>query len=265
MRSLVHPKERIYFALAVVVSLVIYAFLILSKVGIVYIIAGAMLSLVLHGMLVGHFRGNAIRVSENQFPEVNAMVNQLAAELQLKSIPAVYVQQAGGVLNAFATKFLGRSFVVLYSDVVEVARRQGDAALAFVVAHELAHHKRGHTGWKRILTTPAQMIPFLGGAYSRACEYTCDAFGAYARPDGAADGLLVLAAGKRLYRDVNLSAYVAQGETETGFWISFAEALSSHPNLPKRVKAVQARLSRTLPSQSRSFDRPSEFGSTAGV
>ena len=155
-----------------------------------------------------------------------------------------YRLQAGGALNAFAMRFMGRGYVVLFSDVVELARRQGEQALAFVIAHELAHHERGHTGWKRLVIAPALWIPFIGSAYSRACEYTCDAYATDAVADGAVDGLLVLAAGKELYAEVDADAFVLQAQEERGFWVRFAEMMSTHPTLPKRVRAVRNRFAR---------------------
>ena len=47
----------------------------------------------------------------------------------------VYVVEAGGVMNAFATRFLGRNFVVIHSDVLALAMEQGEAAVGFIVAH----------------------------------------------------------------------------------------------------------------------------------
>jgi Zn-dependent protease with chaperone function len=247
MRDLVHPKESVYFAIAAVVSVLIYLGLIISGIGLIYIIVGALGGLMVHGLFTGTFRGNAVRVSERQFADIHGLVQRLSREMALGQSPDVYILQSGGVLNAFATRFLGRNFVVLFSDVVELARKQGEGALAFVIAHELAHHRRGHTGWKRLLVLPAMWIPFLGSAYSRACEYTCDAHGARLCPEGAVDGLLVLAAGKQLYRSVDAAAFARQAEMERGFWLWLAEALASHPNLPKRVAAVRQRLQSAVP------------------
>lgn len=253
MRELVHPKESLYFAAAAVIGVMIYALLVVSIIGLFYIAFGALIFLFISGLFTGTFRGNAVRVSEEQLPDVHRMVEHLSREMGFRETPAVYVMQAGGVLNALALRFLGRNFVVLYSDVVELARRQGASALAFVVAHELAHHHRGHTGWRRLLVLPALWIPFLGSAYSRACEYTCDAYGAHWCPAGAVDGLLVLAAGKRLYRDVDPAAFARQAETERGFWVWLAEATSTHPNLPKRVAAVRGRVLAAAP-----LDQPAQ-------
>ncbi len=190
-----------------------------------------------HGFMIGHLRGNGVRVSAAQFGSLNNMVAANAATLQLAKVPDVFVLQAGGVLNAFATHFIGRNFVVLYSDVLAAAGEQGEAAVSFIVGHELAHLKRRHLTFRWLLL-PSRFVPFLNSAYSRACEYTCDQFGAVCAPDGAVSGLLVLAAGRKLYRQVNARLFAAQAESEAGFWTTIAEIFASHPHLTKRVAAV---------------------------
>ena len=245
LSELVHPKERIYYAIAVALSLLIYAWAIWalisgSQVAGVMIVYAAMFGIgfwMLHALFLGRLRGNAVRVSERQFPDLHAIVVEQSRAFEM-DIPDVFVTQAGGVLNAFATKFFRRRFVVLYAEIVELAREQGEAALRFVVAHELAHIKRRHLN-RRWLIFPAMFVPFLGSAYSRAREYTCDRFGAHLEPEGAVSGLLVLAAGKRLYREVDTNEYVRQTNTEEGFWFWLAEKTSTHPNLTKRVAAVR--------------------------
>ena len=273
LSQLVHPRERIYLALVILASLLVYLWLGTALLGVMaagsqlaeiakqaqegatpgaaaapsatatsfmflmYIPLIILFYLVAHGHMVGHLRGNGIRVTARQFPVIHELVERHAATLGLEPAPPVYVLQAGGVLNAFATRFFSRAFVVLYSDVVALAQERGQDALGFVVAHELAHIRRGHLK-HRWLKIPAYFVPYLGKAYSRACEYTCDRFSAESGPDGAIDGLLVLAAGKSLYRNVDVQLYAAQVDTESGFWVRRAEIASTHPRLPKRIAAL---------------------------
>lgn len=245
--ALVHPNEKSYFAIVLAVSVFAYFGLVISGVGLVYIVVGGLFALVANGLFLGRIRGNAVKVSETQLPDVHRATREMCAEMGLAEVPDVYVLQAGGVLNAFATRFLGRSFVILLSDLVELARGEGEAALRFVICHELAHHHRKHTA-RRLLLAPGMMIPFLGSAYSRACEYTCDAYGAYHVPAGAVRGLLVLAAGKMLYREIDPPAFAAQAEQETGFFVWLSEILSTHPHLPRRVGAAMAHARRRIPA-----------------
>ena len=246
--SLVTPKERLYYALLVFFSLAIYcgigaAIYLSPEVAstilpmLVYIPAFAVAMFFARGMMMGHLRGNAIHVTQRQFPKLHEAAKKHAATIGLKKLPEIFVMQSGGMLNAFATRFLGRDFVVIYSDVLALAEERGEAAVGFIVAHELAHLKRGHLK-HRWLTNPGRLIPYLSAAYSRACEYTCDRFGAHCQPDGAVDGLLVLAAGRELYRSVDAREYVKQVDTQSGFFVNRAELMASHPFLPKRVAAV---------------------------
>jgi Zn-dependent protease with chaperone function len=243
--DLVHPKERVYYAICVTISVLIYAWAVSqlisgNQVAGVMIVYGAMFGFafwMMHALFLGRLRGNAVRVSERQFRDLHQIVVEQCRALDM-AVPDVFVTQAGGMLNAFATKFFRRRFVILFSDVVELAREQGEAAVRFVVAHELAHLKRRHVSL-RWLIFPAMLVPFLGSAYSRAREYTCDRFGARLVPEGAVSGLLVLAAGKRLYREVDTNEYVQQGTREDGFWYWLGEVTSTHPNLTKRVAAVR--------------------------
>jgi len=218
------------------VSIVLYVALCLTVVGFVYILMFAIFGFFAQGLMVAGFRGNGIKVSEQQFPEIYQLAYNLAEKMGINPMPDIYVFQSGGIINAFATKFMGRKFVILYSEIVEVAYEEGEDALAFVIAHELAHFKRRHVQL-RWLVLPAFLIPFLGTAYSRACEYTCDSFGYYFHPEGAVAGILILAAGNKLYRRVNVEELHIQARNETGFFLWLYEHLSTHPNLSKRVDA----------------------------
>jgi len=129
-----------------------------------------------------------------------------------------------------------------------MAYEKGEAEVAFVLAHELAHIKRRHTKF-RYLHHPASFVPFLGLAYSRACEFTCDHIAKALCPEGAKWGLVALATGSKIYRQVNLPALYRQFDEEHGFWTWFHEILSTHPNLVRRIKAagVSAEESHAVP------------------
>ncbi|MFL5481681.1 MAG: M48 family metallopeptidase [Gemmatimonadaceae bacterium] len=242
--TLVSPKEKVYFAVCVLVSIALYLLLAMIIVsgspvaGVIlfYAILFVVGYFMLHGIMIGRIRGNGVRVSERQFPELMAMAKQHSRRLDME-VPDVFVLQSGGILNAFATRFLGRNFVVLYSDVLALATQKGEKAVSFVLGHELGHVKRHHMT-RRSLLYPAMMFPFLGSAYSRACEYTCDKIGNALEPAGSVDGLLVLAAGRDLYNQVDAEVYAEQRQTERGFFVRFAEVLATHPNLTKRVAVL---------------------------
>lgn len=245
MEFKVHSKEKMYLAIMIPASLLMYgaliALLFLGYHAVIMYAAwvGAFMIFGLLGQiyLIGHVRGNAIKVSPKQFPEVFEVLKNQSEKLGLRNIPDMWLLQGNGILNAFATRFSGRNFVVLYSDVLAAAYQEGKPAVEFIVGHELGHIKRNHVGFlKHLLLMPARMIPFLGSAYSRSCEYTCDAIGYGLCPEGAEKGMLVLAAGRELYKKVNVNEMLITAHNERGFASWFAEIWSFHPHIVKRIQ-----------------------------
>lgn len=237
---LIHDNEKTYFAIAAIISVITYLLLIFSVVGIFYIIIGVLLTFFLHGMMIGSIRSNGVKLTEAQFPAIHKKVEELCRQLDIRDVPDVFIIQSDGILNAFATRFFGRNFVVLYSDIVELIESEGEAELTFVIAHELAHIKRKHVS-KQLLILPALWVPFLGNAYSRSCEYTCDRMAAYytGNPEAAMNGLSILAVGKVLYKKMNRNDYLLQSSKERGFFIWLSHVLSSHPPLPIRIREIE--------------------------
>jgi Zn-dependent protease with chaperone function len=191
------------------------------------------------GIMVGHFRGNGIRVSEQQFPEVYAVYQAELQKLGIRKEPKLYCVQSNGVLNAFATRMIFQNYVVIYTEVLQAAYEKGVDAVAFVLAHELGHITRGHL-IKNFFIYPAAVIFPVRLAYSRACEYTCDLIGRQTTSAKGVDGLVILAAGRKLGGRVNIPEYVQKARDEHGFWVWFAEFMSTHPNLPKRIGRLQS-------------------------
>ncbi|MGM0898241.1 MAG: M48 family metallopeptidase [Bacillota bacterium] len=233
-------RESIYFILSVIFSVLIYVLAAVSIIGIGIALAIFAFLLFANAVMLGSIRGNGVRIHERQFPDVYERVQTLAAQMELDKVPDVFVIQSEGALNAFATRFFGRDMVVLYSEVFELAREQGQEELDFIIAHELAHVKRRHV-WKNLLILPAGFIPFLSSAYSRSCEYTCDRHAAYEIQNASAAkrALTLLGIGKKTYLEVNEDAYREQIATESNAIVWLSEVLSTHPRLPKRIQSIE--------------------------
>ena len=126
----------------------------------------------------------------------------------MDGLPRLYVSNGNGVLNAYATKCqLTRAYVVIYSDLVDIAYEHGDfSTVRFALAHELGHVKCRHVSIWRQLLHPVARLLFLSPSIFRSQEYTADRVASYYAPEGAM-GLSVLYAGKRMYRHMDVDAY----------------------------------------------------------
>lgn len=239
--DLVYRRENLYFALLLIVSIMVYIAMLISIVGIA-ILAGIFLFYwFIHNLSMVNIRKNGVKVSEQQFSAFYAQAREVAERMKLKEVPDIYVMQSGGVLNAFAARFGLKNMVVLYSDVFALLEEQGEEEVLYILAHEFAHIKRKHVGYGWLLM-PGLILPFLGNAYSRACEFTCDRYGAYYSQsfEGAKNALVILAIGPQLYRKVDQTVFMQQISAEGGMFSWMDELMSTHPNLPRRIHSVSA-------------------------
>lgn len=249
------PSEIPLRVIIILVSLGIWAMLALTIIGFVYALMIGLFLFFAHVAFIAHVRGSGVRIGPEQFPELWDRIVLLSRNAGLREPPAAYIMQSGGELNAFATKFFGGRVMVLYSELLE-ACGDDEPARDMVIGHELGHLAMGHLDWF-LLTAPGRLIPFLGSAYSRACEYSCDRYGAHlcGDPDGATRGLTILAAGPKLARGVNLQAYVAQRRDMDTGWMTIGGWLSGYPPLSSRIEVLKPALGRSVAYSTRGQTR----------
>lgn len=239
-RSLIYRNEPPLFAIALILSLLAWLLLLVGTLGIALIYAGlAFVAYVfIQSAAISYLRGNATQITAEQFPDLHQRVSECSAKLGVTPAPDAYLLHGNGVFNAFATRFLGRNFIVLMSDVVDALEAEPES-INFYIGHELGHIRRSHLLWGPLLF-PASILPLLGAAYSRAREYTCDLHGlaCCASAAVASRGLAALAAGGRRWRSLDAGRYVGQIESSAGFWMSFHELIASYPWLAKRMARI---------------------------
>jgi Zn-dependent protease with chaperone function len=183
-------------------------------------------------------RGSAVRLSRRQFPDIHTVKEDFARRLQLKREPEIYLMSGNGVLNAFAASTFGYDFVVIHSELFSNTYEKNKDALAFIIGHELGHLRLGHTRlWYQLSTAYVDRVPLLGKFLSRAREYSCDRHGAYLAPQGE-EGLVLLAAGRYVYKQVNVEELLEQARRLRGFWPTVAQLPQSHPFAVRRVRAL---------------------------
>jgi Zn-dependent protease with chaperone function len=229
------PSELPLLVCVALTSLVLWSFIFVSLVGLFYAVLLGVFFFFGHLAFVAHLRGSAVRLGPDQLPDLHRRVEKISLRLGLRRPPEAYLMQAGGVLNALATKLFATNFIVLYSNLLE-ACGDDEKAADFVIAHEIGHLKAGHLRLRPILL-PGRMFPFLGNAWSRACEYTADRYGFAGIADSAAatHGLAVLAAGGAYSRNVNVDAFVGQRRALDTVFMTLGAWMSSHPPLARRV------------------------------
>lgn len=240
MKELVYPHERVLGSITLVIGLLIWVGLIAGTFGaaLVGLAVGFMLYLFAQSALIAHIKGNGVELSETQFPDLHAQFTACCDRLEMKQRPQAYILNGNGGLNAFATQFLGKQFVVLMTDVVDAMDKHVDG-VRFYIGHELGHLRMKHLSG-HLLRWPALWLPLLGAAYSRSRESTCDRHGraCSGSEEGAARALAALSAGAERWENIDVSSYLQQAKHTSGFWMSFHELIAGYPWLTKRVARV---------------------------
>lgn len=241
MKDLVYQKERDLGTITLILGLFVWIGLIVGTVGtaLVFLGMGFILYLFFQSALIAHIKGNGVELSESQFPDLYQQFVECCDRLEFEKRPKAFVLCGDGALNAFATKFLGKQYVVLTSDVVDAMSKQVDG-VRFYIGHELGHLRMKHLHIQHLIRWPVLWLPLLGAAYSRARETTCDRHGlaCSSAPETAARALAVLSSGGKRAHTLDVANYVEQVKQTSGFWMSFHELINGYPWLTKRAARV---------------------------
>ena len=253
MNKPVYSNEPILFSMAAIISLFAWGWVLKDTNGWALLAVPFFFISYLFAQsgFISHLRGQGALVSDAQFPDIQERVRLCAERIGLPApLPKVYILHGNGMFNAFATRFLRRSYIVLLSDVLDALEDHPDA-INFYIGHEMGHLDRKHLFWAPILI-PGTTLPLLGAAYSRAREYTADLYGAACcEPASAQHGLAALAVGGKRYKTLNIQEYIGQIKDTSGFWMSFHELVGNYPWLIKRYARVSPDLPKSkIPSRS---------------
>jgi|SRR5579872_2423948 len=223
-------------------TLVIFSGGLRVALGLVLLLAAvvALLFIVGRQMNRAATRGNSVLAGGDEFPEIDAIKHEASELLGFSRPrePEIYVTAGNGVLNAFAASAFGHDFVVVHSDLFANTLEQNEKALRFIVGHELGHIRLGHTRlWYQLSIAFSSLVPLLGAYLSRLRELSCDRHGAWFEPEGA-DGLVLLTAGRYIYRQVQLPTLLDQARRNIGFWNTVVQLPLSHPLTLRRVREL---------------------------
>jgi Zn-dependent protease with chaperone function/Tfp pilus assembly major pilin PilA len=240
--ELIYRNEKALFAISIVIGALVWLALVIGTFGValLFVLVFLVIFLFIQSGFIAYLRGNTIELSESQFPDMYKLYRETCDRLQMADVPTAYLMMSDGILNALATRFLRRHYVVVFSSIVEALRSRPDA-LRFYFGHELAHIKRGHLNLQW-LKMPASILPLLGAGYRRAQEYTCDLHGLAASRscDDALAALAVLGTGGEKLSQVNVQEFIDQQRYTNGFWMSYHELTNDYPWLCKRMAHIAA-------------------------
>lgn len=247
-----HPKEKFYGSLMMVIGALVWliaaAAIVFTALNNPAVLAIVVLyigiiwfaSYVARALLRAHMIGHYVMVSEQQFPQLHKMVEEGARLLGMKEAPQAFVYNSSGVMNAMALTLVGRTrYIWLTSQLIDA---DSDEQVKFVIGHELGHHAAGHLNTvPGLLHLPAYIVPFLGQAYSRARELTCDRVGLVVSRNLQASrtALQMLACGSaRLNAQLNPAAFEAQERMVPSIAGFILHIFSMYPRLTRRVEAL---------------------------
>ena len=238
--GLVYKNEKKLFKIILIFSVIFWLLLVVGTAGmiLIWLLVGFLLYLFTQSALISHLKGNGVRVTEQQMPSLYKQFNECCDTLAIEKKPELFILNSDGFLNALATRFLKKHYVVLYSGVVDALQKYPDG-LNFYIGHELGHIKRGHLNLSTLLF-PGSILPIIGSAYSRACEYSSDLHGLKCckKPKDAVFAMAVLAMGADQWNKLNIRAYAGQSQETGGFWMSFHELTADYPWLSKRMQQL---------------------------
>ncbi|NOQ76889.1 MAG: M48 family metalloprotease [Methylococcaceae bacterium] len=239
--DLIYKNEKKLFIISCIIASVFWLVITLGTLGIIflYILIGYLFFLFAHSAFITHLKGNGVRITEEQYPDLYESLLRNSEKVGLHHVPDAYLLRTD-FFNALATRFRGRNFVVLFTDVVDALESQ-PSAIDFYIGHELGHLHRKHIQWGSYLFF-ASWVPLLGPAYRRSQEYTCDRYGAMCcnNDDDIVAAISTMSAGDSRWNSINLDAYLKQITETNGFWMSFNELNNDYPWLTKRMASALA-------------------------
>jgi Zn-dependent protease with chaperone function len=192
--------------------------------------------------------GQAVKISDRQFPRLDGLVKQCADTLHITK-PTVYITNSP-VLNAATYGTNEDSFIMVHSSLID---HFSDEELLTVIGHECGHIHNSHVVYLTALHYLTRMAgvfvrwavePALIAlrAWSRRAEITCDRAGMLCGKNSevAQKALTKLALGsQKLYAEFNVDAFLEQYEEGKEGIGKYMEVFATHPWLPKRVLAMR--------------------------
>jgi hypothetical protein len=185
-------------------------------------------------------RGNSVRLSEKQFPEVYEILKDHCRRLGMTDVPDLFLT-AGGIAPFSVTYSSWReNYIVLHQVLFDIVESKSIDVVKFTLAHELGAIRLNQTAvWNEMLLTYVSAIKWFRYPLERARTYSRDRYGAALSPTGFR-GLLINAVGRRLMDDVDIQDYLAQALKYRGFWAGINAFFEPKPQVFSRLNQLKA-------------------------
>lgn len=197
-------------------------------------------------------RGNSLRLSERQFPEVYAILKDHCRRLGMTTVPELFL--TGSTIQPYSRTFSSwrENYIVLHQVVFDIDDRKTLDVVSFILAHELGAIRLKQTAvWNEMLLTYISAIKVFRNPLERARTYSRDRYGAALSPTGFR-GLLINAVGRRLMDHVDIQEYLAEERHYGGFWSSLNVFFDPKPQVFIRLRKLHDAGYRYRPRESTS-------------
>lgn len=196
--------------------------------------------------------GNAMQVEYSDYAWLRDWANVTAADLGLPRVEIFVTQNP--VINAYAFGFMNPYCIVLHSGSI---RYLTPDELKAIVIHEMGHIKYKHT-IAMLYLQPFLALPFvssvsgwLAGFWQRRTEYTADRLAlTYTEdPELVKNALVKVHVGPDVAEGMNETARQWQRYTANRPMNRFAQTLSDHPYLVRRLDHIDEMTAKLLTPQ----------------
>ncbi len=196
--------------------------------------------------------GNAMQVEYSDYAWLRDWANVTAADLGLPRVEIFVTQNP--VINAYAFGFMNPYCIVLHSGSI---RYLTPDELKAIVIHEMGHIKYKHT-IAMLYLQPFLALPFvssvsgwLAGFWQRRTEYTADRLAlTYTEdPELVKNALVKVHIGPDVAEGMNETARQWQRYTANRPMNRFAQTLSDHPYLVRRLDHIDEMTAKLLAPQ----------------
>lgn len=184
-------------------------------------------------------RGNSVRVSASQFPEVYAVLRDHCERLGMTELPELFISSSSIEPYSRAFSSWRENYIVLHQNVFDVDESKTMDVVSFLIAHELGAIRLNQTAvWNEMLLTYLSAIKWLRHPLERVRMFSRDRYGATLSPTGFR-GLLINAIGRRLMDHVDVNDFFEQMRRYGGFWSGLNVFFEPRPQVLTRLRRLR--------------------------